>query len=87
IGVGIGALETIHDTSKVLVQKGARWVSPFFIPYVIANMAAGLTSTQFGLRGPNLCTTTACTSVTHGIGEAWLYIKNNMADAMVCGGS
>jgi 3-oxoacyl-[acyl-carrier-protein] synthase II len=50
-------------------------------------MAAGVVANTFNLKGPNICTTTACASGTHAIGEAWLYIRNNMADVMVCGGS
>jgi 3-oxoacyl-[acyl-carrier-protein] synthase II len=87
IGVGIGALDEIERTVGILKDKGPKWVSPFFIPYVITNMASGMVSQRFGLEGPSICTTTACTSGTHGIGEAFLYIKNSMADAMVCGGS
>jgi 3-oxoacyl-[acyl-carrier-protein] synthase II len=87
LGVGLGALdliETMHDTLR---EKGVRRITPFFIPYMIANMASGLVSRQFNLKGPNMCTTTACASGTHGVGEAWLYIRNNFADIMVCGGA
>lgn len=87
IGVGIGAIELIQDTSILMFQEGPRRVSPFFIPYSITNMAAGVVATTFNLKGPNICTTTACTSGTHAIGEAWMYIRNNMADVMICGGS
>lgn len=87
IGVGIGGLQSMEDTSVALNKSGPRKVSPFFVPYMIANMAAGVVSNQFGLRGPNICTCTACTSGTHGIGEAFLYIKSGMANGMVCGGS
>mgnify|MGYP003329681511 CR=1 FL=1 len=87
IGVGIGAIQNIDATALICKEKGPRRVSPFFIPYVITNMAAGIVANTFHLKGPNICTTTACTSGTHGVGEAWLYIKNNMADVMICGGS
>jgi 3-oxoacyl-[acyl-carrier-protein] synthase II len=87
IGVGIGALDLIESMHDTLREKGPRRITPFFIPYMIANMASGLVSRQFDLRGPNMCPTTACTSGTHGVGEAWLYIKSGMADAMVCGGA
>jgi 3-oxoacyl-[acyl-carrier-protein] synthase II len=87
IGVGVGAIEFTADSSRDLWEKGPRKVSPFFIPYTIPNMAAGIVANLFNLRGPNICTATACTSGTHGIGEAFLLIRNDMADAMVCGGA
>lgn len=87
IGVGIGAIQEIESTAVMIKEKGPKRVSPFFIPYVITNMAAGMVSQKFKLQGPNLCTTTACTSGTHAIGEAWLHIKHGFADMMVCGGS
>jgi 3-oxoacyl-[acyl-carrier-protein] synthase II len=87
IGVGIGAIEFIQETAISLHETGPKRVSPFFIPFSITNMAAGIVANTFNLKGPNICTTTACTSGTHAIGEGWLYIKNNMADVMVCGGS
>ena len=87
IGVGIGAIQNIDATAITCKEKGPKRVSPFFIPYVITNMAAGIVANTFKLKGPNLCTTTACTSGTHGIGEAWLHIKAGMADVMICGGA
>ena len=87
IGVGIGGIEEISAASYILKEIGPKRISPFFMPYVISNMAAGVVSRLNGLRGPNVCTTTACTSGTHGVGEALLYIKNDMADVMVAGGA
>ena len=87
IGVGIGGIDEIYRTSLILNEKGPRRVSPFFIPYVITNMAAGVAANRFNLKGPNICTSTACTSGTHAIGEAFTYIKAGLADAMVCGGA
>ena len=87
IGVGIGAIQEIDRTAVLIKEKGPKWVSPFFIPYVITNMAAGVVSQKYGLAGPSLCTTTACTSGTHAIGEGWLHIRSGLADVMVCGGS
>jgi 3-oxoacyl-[acyl-carrier-protein] synthase II len=87
IGVGIGAIELIYTTSVALHENGPKRVSPFFIPFSITNMAAGVVANTFNLKGPNICTTTACASGTHAIGEAWMYIRNNMADVMICGGS
>lgn len=87
IGVGIGSIQDIFQTSLQLSAKGPKRVSPFFIPYVIANMASGIVAKELNLRGPNICPTTACSSGTHAVGESFLYIKNNMADVMICGGS
>ncbi|MBP6219081.1 MAG: beta-ketoacyl-ACP synthase II [Oligoflexales bacterium] len=87
VGVGIGSIQSIYETSLLLAEGGPKKVSPFFIPYVITNMAAGIVSNHFNLRGANLCTATACTSGTHAIGEAYMYIKHGMADTMLCGGS
>lgn len=87
IGVGMGGLDRMETNAHILKEKGHRRVSPFFLPFTITNMAAGFVSIENKLRGPNLCTATACTSGTHGIGEAWLYIRSGMADVMVAGGS
>lgn len=87
IGVGIGSIEGLFMTSVALHEGGHKKVSPFFIPYVISNMAAGIVSNHHNLKGPNICPTTACTSGTHAISEAYLYIKSGMADLMLCGGS
>jgi 3-oxoacyl-[acyl-carrier-protein] synthase II len=87
IGVGLGSLETIESNHKSLLEKGSRRVSPFLIPHMIANMASGLVSRLHNLKGPNMCTTTACASGTHGIGDSFLYIQSNMADIMICGGA
>lgn len=87
VGVGLGSLDFLEQIALLCNEKGPSRISPFFIPYVINNMAAGLVANTFKLKGPNLCPTTACTSGTHGIGEAYLHIKNNYADAMVCGGA
>lgn len=87
IGVGMGALSEIEDNTLILKEKGHKRISPFFIPYAIPNMSAGAVSIKFGFRGPNVCTATACASGTHAIGEAMNYIRNGMADVMVCGGA
>ena len=86
VGVGIGSIDILEENHKALLEKGPRRVSPFLIPHMIANMASGLVSRLNNLKGPNMCTTTACASGTHGIGESMLYIQNNLADIMVCGG-
>lgn len=87
IGVGMGGLDRTTANAYILKEKGHRRVSPFFLPFTITNMAAGFVSIENRLRGPNICTATACTSGTHGIGEAWLLIRAGMADVMVAGGA
>ncbi len=87
LGSGMGGLEEVVSNAVALHEKGPKRVSPFCIPYSITNMAAGVVANQFNLKGPNICTTTACTSSTHAIGEALLYIRNDMADVMIAGGS
>lgn len=86
-GVGMGGLDFIRSSALILNEKGPKRVSPFLIPFSIANMGAGMIANRFNLKGPNVCTTTACTSSTHAIGEAFLYIKNDMADVMLAGGA
>lgn len=87
IGVGLGSLDTVETNHVALLEKGSRRVSPFMIPHMIANMASGLVSRLHNFRGPNMCTTTACASGTHSVGDSFLYIQSNMADIMVCGGA
>jgi 3-oxoacyl-[acyl-carrier-protein] synthase II len=87
IGVGIGGIGEIENSTLTLEKSGPRRISPFFMPYAISNMAAGVVSRLFGLKGPNICTTTACTSGTHGVGEGFLYIRSGMADVMIAGGA
>jgi 3-oxoacyl-[acyl-carrier-protein] synthase II len=87
IGVGMGAIGWVCENTMIVHEKGPSRVSPFFIPYAIPNMAAGIVANTYGLKGPNICTTTACTSGTHGIGEAFLLIRNGMADGMIAGGA
>lgn len=87
IGVGLGGLATIEATKETIVARGPRKVSPYFIPAAIANLAAGQVSMRFGLRGPSYCTTSACASGAHGIGEAFRTIVHGDADIMVAGGA
>jgi 3-oxoacyl-[acyl-carrier-protein] synthase II len=87
IGSGVGSLETIEREHKVLLEKGPRRLSPFMIPMLITNEAAGHVAIRFKLKGPNLCTVTACASGAHAIGEAYRVIKEGKAKVMVCGGS
>lgn len=86
-GVGIGGLTDIEATKEVLLQRGPRRVSPFFIPKIMMNAVAGQTSMRFGLRGPNFVTASACASSNHALGLAFRAIKNGDADLMLAGGS
>jgi 3-oxoacyl-[acyl-carrier-protein] synthase II len=87
IGVGIGGLETIEEQNKIFMEKGPGRLSPFFIPLVIANMAAGHVSIRFGARGPNFSVTSACASGAHAIGESVRYIRDGLCDVMLAGGT
>ena len=87
IGSGIGGINTtIRETNK-LAEKGPEMVSPFFVPMMISNMAAGAVSIKFGAKGPTLPVVTACATSTHTIGEAYRAIKHGYADAIIAGGS
>jgi 3-oxoacyl-[acyl-carrier-protein] synthase II len=87
IGSGIGGLQTLIDQHDLFLQRGAKRVSPFLIPNMIANMAAGVVSIRFNVNGPNMCAVTACASANHSIGEAMRYIERGEADVMICGGA
>jgi 3-oxoacyl-[acyl-carrier-protein] synthase II len=87
IGSGIGGLPLIESTHTILVEKGPSRVSPFFIPGLIVNMAAGQVSIRYGAKGPNTAPATACTTGLHAIGEAFRLIQAGHADAMIAGGS
>ncbi len=87
IGSGIGGMETFETQHRNLVEKGPGRVSPFFIPMMISDMAAGQVSIQFGLKGPNFATVSACASGAHAIGEAFRLIRAGDADAIICGGA
>ncbi|AJS59265.1 beta-ketoacyl-ACP synthase II [Paenibacillus sp. IHBB 10380] len=87
IGSGIGGLGTLEDQHNVLLQKGPKRVSPFFIPMMIANMASGHLSILVGAKGPNTTTVTACASGSHAIGDSFNWIQNGEADVMICGGA
>jgi 3-oxoacyl-[acyl-carrier-protein] synthase II len=87
IGSGIGCMDIIEREHKVLLGKGPSRVSPFLIPMLITNQAAGWVAIQFGLKGINFCTVTACASGAHAVCEAYSLIKSGKADIMVCGGT
>jgi len=87
IGSGIGGLKTTEEQHLALVEKGPNRVSPFMIPMLILNMASGMFSMYYGLRGPNVATCSACATSTHALGEAWRTIKMGDAKAIFAGGS
>ncbi len=87
IGSGIGGLTTLFDQARVLVEKGPDRVSPFLAPMMIADIAAAQISIALGVRGPNMCMTSACSSGSDAIGLAVEYIKHGSAQVMIAGGS
>jgi 3-oxoacyl-[acyl-carrier-protein] synthase II len=87
IGSGIGGLPLIESMHKVLLEKGPDRVSPFFIPGLIVNMAAGQVSIRYGAKGPNTSPATACTTGLHAIGDAFRFIQAGEADGMIAGGA
>ncbi len=87
IGSGIGGMQTYEDNCTAYVLKGPDRVSPFFVPMFIPDIAAGLVSIRYGLKGPNYATVSACASSAHAIGDSFHMIRNGTADAMVTGGA
>ncbi len=87
IGSGIGGIGSIESGTMTVENRGPRRLSPFFVPGSIINMIAGNLSIKYGLKGPNLAVTTACTTGTHAIGLAARSIQHGEADAMLAGGA
>ena len=87
IGSGIGGLPMIENMHAEFLQRGARRISPFFVPATIVNMIAGQVAIRFGFKGPNMAIVSACTTGLHCIGEAGRMIEYGDADVMVAGGS
>ncbi len=87
IGSGIGGLPLIESMHDEMLAKGARRISPFFVPASIINMISGHVSMRYGFKGPNLAVVTACTTGLHSIGEAGRHIEYGDADVMIAGGS
>ncbi len=87
IGSGIGGMETIEDQSQVLFEKGPRRVSPFMIPALIANMAAGVVAIELRAKSVNYGTVSACASGSNALGEAFRHIRDGHADVMIAGGA
>lgn len=86
IGCGLGGLASLEETNRIIETRGPSRVSPFFIPMMIGNMAAGMISMQFGAKGPNACMATACAAGSHSIGDAFKLIQQGRADGMISGG-
>ncbi|MFH1771524.1 MAG: beta-ketoacyl-ACP synthase II [Candidatus Omnitrophota bacterium] len=87
VGSGIGSLEIFEREHKVFLERGPRKISPFLIPMLITNEAAGAVSIYFKAKGLNYCTVTACASGAHAIGESYKAIKHDRADVMIAGGT
>jgi 3-oxoacyl-[acyl-carrier-protein] synthase II len=87
VSAGMGGLPAIEKYHKAYLERGSRKISPFFIPMLIINEAAGHISIRYGAKGPNICVVTACATGTHSIGEAFKWIQRGDADAMIAGGT
>lgn len=87
IGTGIGGIGTFEEQHKIFLERGVRRVSPFFITMMIADIASGLVSIQYGLKGPNYATTSACASAGHALGCSFDNIRYGRADIVVTGGA
>ncbi|KOP24755.1 3-oxoacyl-ACP synthase [Hapalosiphon sp. MRB220] len=87
IGSGVGGLKVMEEQQTVYLNRGPDRCSPFMIPMMIANMAAGLTAIHTGAKGPNSCSVTACAAGSNSIGDAFRLIQSGYAQAMICGGA
>ena len=87
IGTGVGGLKVMEEQQSVYLKKGPSRCSPFMVPMMIANMAAGLTAIHTGAKGPNSCAVTACAAGSNAIGDAFRIVQNGYAQAMICGGT
>ena len=87
IGSGIGGITTFEDQARVMVERGPKRISPFFIPMFIPDIAAGHVSMRYGFRGPNYCTVSACASSAHAVGDAVRILQRGDANIMITGGA
>jgi len=87
VGVGLGGLPALERYHILLQEGGPKKISPFFIPMMIANLAAGQVSIHFGFKGPNSCVTTACAAGAHAIGDSLRLIQRGEAEVMIAGGA
>ena len=86
-GTGLGGLSMLEHYHSVLLEKGPKRISPFFIPGIIANMVPGQIAIEFGAKGPNLSIETACAASSHAVGESFRLIREGISDAMITGGA
>ena len=87
IGTGVGGIKVLEDQQEIYLTKGPSRCSPFMIPMMIANMAAGLTAIHTGAKGPSNCTVTACAAGSNAIGDAFRLVQRGLAKGMICGGT
>ncbi len=87
IGTGVGGIKVLEDQQEIYLNKGPSRCSPFMVPMMIANMAAGLAAIHTGAKGPNSCTVTACAAGSHAVGDAFRLVQRGYAQAMICGGT
>ncbi|MEG4275910.1 beta-ketoacyl-ACP synthase II [Microcoleus sp. MON1_C1] len=87
LGTGIGGLKVLEEQQEIYLNRGPDRCSPFMIPMMIANMAAGLTAIHTGAKGPNSCTVTACAAGSNAVGDAFRLVQGGYAQAMICGGT
>lgn len=87
IGSGIGGISTVTEQTLLLNERGPGRVSPFLIPMILPDTAAGMVAIEFGLRGPNMAVTSACATGSNAVGEAFEMVRRGAADAAVCGGA
>lgn len=87
IGTGIGGIKVMEDQQTIYLNRGPDRCSPFMVPMMIANMAAGLTAIHTGAKGPNSCPVTACAAGSNAVGDAFRLVQRGYAQAMICGGT
>ncbi|MDE3092000.1 MAG: beta-ketoacyl-[acyl-carrier-protein] synthase II, partial [Chloroflexota bacterium] len=87
IGSGVGGAMSVPEQAKILETRGARRVSPFFIPMILIDTAAGQVAIEFGIKGPNMAVVSACATGANAIGEAAEMIRRGDVDVVVCGGT
>ncbi|MGA1475212.1 MAG: beta-ketoacyl synthase N-terminal-like domain-containing protein, partial [Prochlorothrix sp.] len=87
MGTGVGGLRIMEQQHEILIKKSPTRVSPFTVPMMIANMAAGLVAIHTGARGPNSAPVTACASGSNAVGDAFRLVQQGHAKAMICGGT
>jgi len=87
VGSGIGGISTVLSQAQVMERRGPGRVSPFFVPMMLIDMAAGEIAIRYGFKGPNMAVVSACASGANAIGEAAEIVRRGVADVMICGGS